>query len=139
MLLPQGQWLARVVERPVSFSILLPKVFVRIPRIPEIKRHIDTGTGKFAQEASLAVVRVAAEELRPIPIRAMDSFKATLKAWLDIVLPEGYKHRCPIFCFRSLANLIANSGERLCCPAECSNPSGYMPTQSALQRGILGF
>jgi hypothetical protein len=139
MPLPHRQWLERAVERPVSFPVLLPKVFVRTPRIPEIERYIGTGAGEFAQEASLAVVRVAAEELRPIPIRAMDSFKATLKAWLDIVLPEGYKHRCPIFCFRSLANLIVNSGERLCCPAECSNPSGYMPTQSALQRGILGF
>ncbi len=88
MPLPHRQWLARAVEGPVSFSILLPKVFVRIPRIPEIKRHIGTGTGKFSQEASLAEVRVAEEELRPIPIRAIDSFKATLKARLDIVPPE---------------------------------------------------
>jgi hypothetical protein len=85
------------------------------------------------------VMRVAAEELRPIAVRAIDSFKAVFKARLDIVLPEDYKHRCPISCFRSLANLIVNSGERLRCPAECSNPIGYMPTQSAHQRGIPVF
>ena len=88
MLLAQGQRLARAVERQVSPSILLPKILVRFPGIPEVERHIDIGAGKFAQQASLAVVRVSAEELRPVPIRAVDFLKPAFKTRLDIVLPE---------------------------------------------------
>ncbi len=88
MLLPQGQCLARAVERNVSVSILLPKILVRCPGIPEIECHIDAVAGKRAQQASFAVMGVAAEELRPVPIRTVDSFKAAFKARLDIVLPE---------------------------------------------------
>ena len=88
MLLMQGQYLARAVEGQVSFSILLPKLFVRFPGIPEIERHIDTGAGKLAQQASFAEMGVAAEELRPVPIRAVDFLKAPFKTRLDIVLPE---------------------------------------------------
>ena len=70
MLITQGQCLASAVERQVSLSILLPKILVRFPRIPEVERHIDTGAGKLAQQASFAVLGVAAEELRPVPFGA---------------------------------------------------------------------
>jgi len=88
MLLAQGQCFAMAVERKVSFLILLSKILVRFPGIPEIERRVDTGAGKLAQQASFAVMRIAAEELRPVPIRAIDSFKPAFKARLDIVLPE---------------------------------------------------
>ena len=88
MLLAQGQCLARAVQRQVSLSILLPKILVRFPGIPEIERRVDTGVGKLAQQASFAVVRIAAEELRPVSIRAVDFLKAPFKTRLDIVLPE---------------------------------------------------
>jgi hypothetical protein len=63
-------------------------MLVRIPGIPKIERHICAGTQSAAQEPSLAVMRVAAKKLGPIPIRAIDFFKAAFKARLDIELPE---------------------------------------------------
>jgi len=68
--------------------------------IPVIEGVVEAGTGEVLEETSLAVMRIALEEADPIAVGAVGGLKAFFATGLDFVLPEGYKHRCPISCSR---------------------------------------
>ena len=71
--------------------------------VPEVKGEVEARTGKVLKETSLAVMRVALEEADPIAAGAIGGLKAFFATGLDFVLPEGYKHSCPISCSRNPA------------------------------------
>jgi len=68
--------------------------------IPIVQGEVETTTGKGLKETSLAVMRIALEEADPIAMEAIGGLKAFFATGLDFVLPEGYKHSCPISCSR---------------------------------------
>ena len=71
--------------------------------IPVVQGEVEARTGEVLKETSLAVMRVALEEADPIAVGAIGGLKAFFAAGLDFVLPEGYKHSCPISCSRNRA------------------------------------
>jgi len=71
--------------------------------IPEIECEVDPGAVSVPEKASLPKMRIAAKELGPGALGAIDLLEGVLKTELDFKLPEGYKHRCPIFCPRLAA------------------------------------
>jgi hypothetical protein len=132
MPLARRQPFANRVQRPVRFRVRRQKMFVSFAALPHVHGHITQRLGKIAQQASLAEVRGAAEQARPLPGAAVRKSKPDLALPLDIELPEDYKHRCPISCSWTHATLLENLREWLRRPAECSNPSGYI-----LRRGAV--
>src|ERR1700722_20018582 len=68
--------------------------------IPVVEGEVEARTGKVLEEASLAEVRIALEEAGPVAVGAIGGLKAFFATGLDFVLPEGYKHSCPISCSR---------------------------------------
>jgi len=69
------------------------------------------------EETSLAVVRIAFEEPDPVAPGAIGGLKAFFATGLDFVLPEGYKHSCPISCSRYPADPGTLHWGRLACQA----------------------
>src|SRR5579859_173294 len=68
--------------------------------IPVVQGEVEARTGKVLQETSLPEVRIALEEADPVALGAIGGLKAFFATGLDFVLPEGYKHSCPISCSR---------------------------------------
>jgi hypothetical protein len=68
--------------------------------IPVVEGEVEARAGEVLKETSLAVMRIALEEADPIAARAIDRLKAFFATGLYFVLPEGYKHSCPISCSR---------------------------------------
>ena len=68
--------------------------------IPVVEGEVEARTGKVLKEASLPEVRIALEEADPGALGAIGGLIAFFATGLDFVLPEGYKHSCPISCSR---------------------------------------
>jgi hypothetical protein len=71
--------------------------------IPVVQGEVEARTGEVLEETSIAVMRIALEEADPIAVEAIGGLKAFFATGLDFVLPEGYKHSCPISCSRNRA------------------------------------
>jgi len=71
--------------------------------IPVVEGVVEARAGKVLQEASLPEVRIALKEADPVALGAIGGLKAFFATGLDFVLPEGYKHSCPISCSRDPA------------------------------------
>jgi hypothetical protein len=92
--------------------------------VPVIEGEVEARTGKVLEEASLTEVRIALKEANPVALGAIGGLKAFFATGLDFVLPEGYKHSCPISCSRNPAiqeHFMGKAG----LPSDCSNPIGY--------------
>jgi len=101
--LGQGQVFGGAVDGGVGSLIRGFELVERRFGIPVVEGEVEAGTGEVLKETSLAVMRVALEEANPIAAGAIDRLKAFFATGLDFVLPEGYKHSCPISCSRNPA------------------------------------
>src|SRR5256885_909887 len=88
----------RGVQHLVPVFVGGHELFVGFLRIPEIESKVNRRTNGITQKTSLAVVRVAPEEPSPVTRRAIGVLESFFTTRLDFVLPEGYKHRCPVSC-----------------------------------------
>ena len=71
--------------------------------IPVVEGEVEARTGEVLKEASLEEVRIALKEADPVALKAIGGLKGFFATGLDFVLPEGYKHSCPISCSRDSA------------------------------------
>jgi hypothetical protein len=85
--------------------------------IPVVEGEVETRTGKVAQEASLPEVRISLKQPDPVSLGAIDGLKAFFATGLDFVLPEGYKHSCPILLLSLPGNPESLHRGRLACRA----------------------
>src|SRR5258708_35842437 len=75
------------INRLVFRAVLHQETFVYVARIPEIKSQINRRVKGIAQESSLAAVRIAPEQPRPLPIRPIGPLESFFTTQLDFVLP----------------------------------------------------
>jgi hypothetical protein len=127
----KGEPLSSAIDCGVGSVIRGFELFVRGFGIPVIEGEIEARTGKVLQEASLPEVRIAFEETDPVALGAIGGLKAFFATGLDFVLPEGYKHSCPISCSRYPVIQEHFKG-KAGLPSDCSNPIGYKTQRDPL-------
>jgi len=112
-----GERFGGAIDCGVGCAIGGLEFFERSFGIPVVEGEVEARTGKVPEEASLPEVRIALKEADPVALGAIGGLKAFLATGLDFVLPEGYKHSCPIL----LLSLPGNPGilhwGRLACRA----------------------
>jgi len=117
MALGEGEPLGGAIDCGIGFEIRAQKMVVRGFGIPVVEGEVEARTGKVPKEASLPEVRIELKEADPVALGAIGGLKAFFATGLDFVLPEGYKHSCPIL----LLSLPGNPGilhwGRLACRA----------------------
>jgi hypothetical protein len=115
--LGNGQVFGGAINGGVDWAIRGFKLFVGGFGIPVVEGEVEARTGKVPEEASLPEVQIALKEADPVALGAIGGLKAFFATGLDFVLPEGYKHSCPIL----LLSLPGNPGilhwGRLACRA----------------------
>src|SRR5260370_16911075 len=87
------QLFTKLVQLFVFLFVTRHELFVPLAGIPEIESEVNRGTKGITQQPSLAVVRVDPEEPGPSTTRAIGFLEYFFTTRLDIVLPEGYKHK----------------------------------------------
>jgi hypothetical protein len=95
-----GEWFGDAIDGGVGITIRGFELLEGFFGIPVVKSVVEVRTGEVLEEASLAVIRIALEEADPVTLGTIGGLKAFFATGLDFVLPEGYKHRCPISCSR---------------------------------------
>ena len=88
------------IDCGVVFEIRGFELLKRVFGIPVVEGKVEARAGKVPQEASFPVVRIALKEANPVALGAVGGLKAFFATGLDFVLPEDYKHSCPISCSR---------------------------------------
>ena len=76
------------------------KLFKRFFGIPVVQGEVAARAGNIPQEARLPIVRIRLKQPSPVATGPIDCYKPFFTTGLDFVLPEDYKHKCPIFCSR---------------------------------------
>jgi hypothetical protein len=99
----EGERFSGAIDCGVGCEIRGFKLLERGFGIPVVEGEVEARTGKVPQEASLPEVRIALEETDPVALGAIGGLIAFFATGLDFVLPEDYKHSCPIFCSRDPA------------------------------------
>src|SRR5580692_118541 len=83
----KGELRALLIERLVGIGVRLAERFVSFFAIPEVTRQVSAVTEGIAQEESSLIGRMAPEQLGPVSIRPIYTFKPFVTSWLDIELP----------------------------------------------------
>jgi hypothetical protein len=96
----EGERFGGAIDRGVGSAICGFELLERIFGIPVVEGEVEARTGKVPEEASLPEVWIALEEVDLVALGAIGGLKAFFATGLDFVLPEGYKHSCPISCSR---------------------------------------
>jgi hypothetical protein len=96
----EGERFGGAIDRGVGFAICGFELLERVFGIPVVQGEVEARAGKVPEEASLPEVWIALEEADPVALGAIGGLKAFFATGLDFVLPEGYKHSCPISCSR---------------------------------------
>jgi hypothetical protein len=99
----EGEKFAGAIDGGVGCVIRGFELVERGFGIPVVEGDVEARTGEVLKEASLAKVWIALEEADPVALGAIGGLKAFFATGLDFVLPEGYKHSCPISCSRDPA------------------------------------
>jgi hypothetical protein len=95
---------ALLINPRILRRILLPKLFIRLARLPLIHRHIHPLAPHIAQQSRPAIPRIAPEQSHPLALRPICLLKQFLTSRLDFKLPQSYKQSCPISCFSDVGN-----------------------------------
>jgi hypothetical protein len=114
--LREGERLGGVIDGGVGLLICGLELLERCFGVPVVQCEVEARTGKVLKEASLAEVWIALEKADPVALGAIGGLKAFFATGLDFVLPEGYKHSCPISCSRYPA-IQEHFIEKLACRA----------------------
>jgi len=96
----EGEAFVGAIDRGVGSLVRGFELLERGFGIPVVEGEVEARAGKVPQEASLPEVRIALKEPDPVALGAIGGLKAFFATGLDFVLPEDYKHSCPIFCSR---------------------------------------
>ena len=96
----ESQRFGGVIDRIVGCLVCGLELRERVFGIPVVEGEVEARTGKVFEEASLPEVWTSLKQPDPVALRAIGRLKAFFATGLDFVLPEGYKHSCPISCSR---------------------------------------
>jgi hypothetical protein len=99
----ESEMFGGAIDCGVGFEIRGFELLKRVFGIPVVEGEVEARAGKVPQEASLPVVWIALKEANPVALGAVGGFKVFFATGLDFVLPEDYKHSCPISCSRDPA------------------------------------